>query len=583
MVAPAACAAACGACRECALYAFCLEGCAGGPHTDACRQRQRKLKNAAAGKTPGGAAIHVAAQDGDAEALAACLLEGTAVDARNRRQHTPLMLAAEHGHPKLVAQLLAAGADASLTNTKRLNSRELASRHVQQKGRKQRDSDAEIAALLLEAEQRAAAASAADRAAAPPQIRCPVCGEAIRNRQRVDYLSEDGQSRYVSDFLRSDGLRTMRTHPDHHYHSLLETRQLRKEVSESWAVISEVRELLGELDLDPRNVVLFDLCSGKGLTAVCMALEWPETKVVAVDIISDKCLPHTTDLSNLRYAEADLFKAGPMLQSEMAAGLAGLGQEPSAKELVGVLVGSHLCGRLSVQAVELFRTLPVVAGLVLSPCCWPRRRDYNRTDAELAELAGLMWLKASQSDTYTTWGQHLWRLLAAPGPGERRHNGGDGGEAAGGGASDIGKQALSNRYVQQAIGFDGHSGKPEPESEPEPEPEPMPYPEHEPPKAAHVDAISIGICRDTQVLSEKNIVLTAVKKQTIKTLRPAVWPMGEEGKVSAGSTAVVVDLEAHRQHALGAQRRYVRSAGAGLWWRHAALRETYGMGLPAAE
>ena len=46
-------------------------------------------------------------------------------------------------------------------------------------------------------------------------------------------------------------------------------------------------------------------------------------------------------------------------------------------EKEGVLIGSHLCGRLSVQAVDLFAAIGQVSGLVISPCCWPRLRDYN--------------------------------------------------------------------------------------------------------------------------------------------------------------------------------------------------------------
>jgi len=281
---------------------------------------------------------------------------------------------------------------------------------------------------LLAAEQRleAAAATAATTAAAAaeaaagaePQPRCPICGETIRRRQRVDFLNDDGQSRYVSSFLRSDGLRQMRSHPHHHYHSLLETRQLRKEVSESWAVLASVHELLSELRLDPSEVVLFDLCSGKGLTAVCLALEFPRTNVVAVDIISDKCLPHTVDLTNLRYAEADLFTCAPLLQAELTAkrqagGKAGLEQSQAQRQqgLTGILVGSHLCGRLSVQAVELFQTLPEVAALVLSPCCWPRMRDYN-SDVELEKYAVLAMAKARHPDTYGQWAHHLWAATA---------------------------------------------------------------------------------------------------------------------------------------------------------------------------
>jgi methylase of polypeptide subunit release factors len=44
------------------------------------------------------------------------------------------------------------------------------------------------------------------------------------------------------------------------------------------------------------RVVFFDLCSGKGLTAVLLALSYPHAEVVALDIISDKCLPHTQDI-----------------------------------------------------------------------------------------------------------------------------------------------------------------------------------------------------------------------------------------------------------------------------------------------
>ena len=41
--------------------------------------------------------IHLAAQDGDAAALEACLRAGEPLDARNKRDNTPLHLAAAHG------------------------------------------------------------------------------------------------------------------------------------------------------------------------------------------------------------------------------------------------------------------------------------------------------------------------------------------------------------------------------------------------------------------------------------------------------------------------------------------------------
>ena len=51
---------------------------------------------------------------------------------------------------------------------------------------------------------------------------------------------------------------------------------------------------------------------------------------------------------------------------------------------------------------------------MLTPCCWPRRRDFSQSDSDLAELARLMRLKAVDRDTHHTWAKHLWALLAAP-------------------------------------------------------------------------------------------------------------------------------------------------------------------------
>jgi hypothetical protein len=170
----------------------------------------------------------------------------------------------------------------------------------------------------------------------------------------------------------------MVTHPHHHYHALLNMRSLRKEASESWALVASVRSILEELALDPSEVVLFDLCSGKALTAVLLALEFPTAKVVALDIISDRHLPHTLDCTNLRYENADLFKSAGVLAAEMGLDAAAAAAAPSRAhssgsssgssgggggggskqpQRHGVLVGSHLCGRLSAEAVKLFSTL----------------------------------------------------------------------------------------------------------------------------------------------------------------------------------------------------------------------------------
>jgi hypothetical protein len=363
--------------------------------------------------------LHAAAQEGDLTVVGDCLRSGgVGVDARNKKAHTALMLAAQNCHTELVRLLLACGANPLLIDSRRRTARDISIAARGVNGKLCRAGD--VASLLEAAECRAAAITAAKKAEqaqpdaatdavpnpTPPRCRCPVCGVVVRARQRVDYMHEDGRSRYVSDFLRSGALREMRGHPQHHHHQLLDARNLRKEVSESWAAVGAARDTLAELGLPPTGdgVVFFDLCSGKGLTAVSLALTFPCARVIAVDLISDKCLPHTSDIANLRYIRTDLFEAEPLLRAELTrthtsppspepepeprptsqAGPAGRGGVVPSEQAaaaaaagVGVLVGLHLCGTLSSQAIRLFRSIECCRALVLSPCCWPRRRDFG--------------------------------------------------------------------------------------------------------------------------------------------------------------------------------------------------------------
>lgn len=131
-----------------------------------------------------------------------------------------------------------------------------------------------------------------------------------------------------------------------------------------------------------------------------------------------------------------------------------------------------------------------IKALVLAPCCWPRRREFARGDeVELRELARLMCLKASSLDTYTSWAQHLWETLAA----------------AAAAAADSSTGSNGDREIV------------------------------------------VGVSRDRDVLSDKNLLLTALK---VKCSCRAPAP---------------------------AHKRYAATAGVGAWCRYAALREVYGM------
>lgn len=149
---------------------------------------------------------------------------------------------------------------------------------------------------------------------------------------------------------------------------------------------------------------------------------------------------------------------------------------------------------------------------MLTPCCWPRRRDFTQSDSDLAELARLMRLKAVDRDTHHTWAKHLWALLAAP-P-----------------IASVGEE----------------------------------------------QEVAIGLQRDTEIHSEKNLVLTAVSKPQQPVMSCVCAPT-----VYGGRGCRTWNAATHKRHG-GAQRRYVGSDGVGAWWRYTALREVYGLSrLPA--
>merc|ERR1712039_407921 len=63
----------------------------------------------------------------------------------------------------------------------------------------------------------------------------------------------------------------------------------------------------------------------------------------------------------------------------------------------------HLCGRLSLQAVEAYAQLDEVRSLVLSPCCLPPKRD--------AASPAHLFASRDAKEQYTAWASHLEVVL----------------------------------------------------------------------------------------------------------------------------------------------------------------------------
>lgn len=124
-----------------------------------------------------------------------------------------------------------------------------------------------------------------------PRLRCPECGEPIRlgNLFRIATRVSDGNepSAYVKDFVRSRVYDALIA--DHRFHRVLSGKKLRKEITESWAVIRAIHRVIEQCGLGsavasgPGGITFVDLCCGKSLTSTLLTLLYPAAKVIAID------------------------------------------------------------------------------------------------------------------------------------------------------------------------------------------------------------------------------------------------------------------------------------------------------------
>ena len=198
------------------------------------------------------------------------------------------------------------------------------------------------------------------------------------------------------------------------YHAVQNMR-LRKEISESMGVLSAVQDccnelkvVVGGIDVEGggggggnnadddddttfhfENVFLIDLCSGRGLTtAIGGALHDDDDHDDDVSdgngnssnnyfLSIDRMLPHTVphflqDGENRKYLSRDV------MSETLFAELQEIVSEQLDKGRTPILVGMHLCGVLSERAVEFFERIPSIKGIVLSPCCLPKKHEQKK-------------------------------------------------------------------------------------------------------------------------------------------------------------------------------------------------------------
>mmetsp|Transcript_58952 Transcript_58952/g.172570 ORF Transcript_58952/g.172570 Transcript_58952/m.172570 type:complete len:377 (+) Transcript_58952:32-1162(+) len=179
------------------------------------------------------------------------------------------------------------------------------------------------------------------------------------------YLQELATAHWLPDLLgRSECLSLLN----------MRGRSLRKEISESFGALHACHRALAKLGIDTEErVTVVDLCCGKGLGSLILALSMPNAQVLAVDTNPNMELAHFRRQPNLSFLALDITSgdAGSRLAAAVADRVSRTDHPEAAPLLV---VGVHLCGSLSVHAIQLFNDSLGSAALVLVPCCLDGRQ-----------------------------------------------------------------------------------------------------------------------------------------------------------------------------------------------------------------
>ena len=193
-------------------------------------------------------------------------------------------------------------------------------------------------------------------------------------------------------------------------------RTLRKEIAESMAACGLAeRELMrggwratteegGDGGRRRRKrVVVFDLCSGKGFSAVVASRRFgSECEVHMVDANEKMDLSHLKREPRIRFHGMDVYDA-------RLDALVKEAREAAETSRV-VIVGVHLCGDLSRRAIELFARHRVDV-LVLSPCCLvrevrPHKRPHGTFGYGLPRV-----VRRFGGDAYDLWAKLLYATV----------------------------------------------------------------------------------------------------------------------------------------------------------------------------
>lgn len=306
---------------------------------------------------------------------------------------TPLMLLAMgHCHETLLWRLLEK--NGSIGASLRSKTRRTAADYAEEK---ESGCSAEIfkALRVIEASEHRVNAAA----------RCPVCGDLLEKRSKWQYCwdrAHRGEEHNVSlqAFFNDASSRPLL---QQRYHQLSCIRTIRKEISESLAMLDALQGCLSPLCDDSLHIV--DLCCGRSVTSALLSLKRPSVHITAIDQLQPRFLPHFVCIGESAADHAAVPGGVHYVQLDVMdpSFVAELGKLISMCDRPTVLLGMHLCGQLSLRAIDAFKSLDAVRVIVLSPCCLPSKRDP-------ASPSGI-YASKDQAEQYKSWAHHLETTL----------------------------------------------------------------------------------------------------------------------------------------------------------------------------
>lgn len=240
--------------------------------------------------------------------------------------------------------------------------------------------------------------------------RCPCCGQQLMRRPRIAsladrYLRGEHENQLLERFFSEEitaktengSSSTWDTLMRPEFHTFHKSRTFHKELSESLAVLEEIQISCPQILEDAEHWHFLDLCCGKSLTSLVLSTRCPDLTVSALDRVGPEGIPHYKEAGlSVKYLQQDLLDSAslPRLASHL-------------RRRTTAMVGLHLCGNLSVRAVELFEELESIRICILVPCCLPHLRDAPNS------LKHLYRQSVADDLQYAKWVSYLEERLAA--------------------------------------------------------------------------------------------------------------------------------------------------------------------------